>query len=118
MTSDLLGSAPGDGRAGASRALVVGGRRRHRPRRRRRPAARTRLVDHAARLVALVGSSLPVFWLGLIVLYVFYVRLGWFPGPGRLPPRVDPPPHVTGLYTVDSLLDGDSEPGVAVHCAS
>ena len=70
--------------------------------------------DHAARAVALVGSSLPVFWLGLIMLYVFYVRLGWFPGPGRLPPRVDAPPKVTGLYTVDSLLDGD--PGLAWEC--
>jgi ABC-type dipeptide/oligopeptide/nickel transport system permease component len=70
--------------------------------------------DHAARGVALVGSSMPVFWLGLIMLYVFYVRLGWFPGPGRLPSRVDPPPKVTGLYTVDSMLDGD--PGLAWHC--
>jgi len=66
-----------------------------------------RLVDHAARFTALVGSSLPVFWLGLIVLYVFYVRLGWFPGPGRLPSRTDAPDHVTGLYTVDALLDGN-----------
>lgn len=66
-----------------------------------------RLVDHLARLAALVGSSLPVFWLGLVVLYVFYARLGWFPGPGRLPARVDAPDHVTGLYTVDALLDGN-----------
>jgi ABC-type dipeptide/oligopeptide/nickel transport system permease component len=71
-------------------------------------------TDHAARLVALVGSSLPVFWLGLILLYVLYVRLGWFPGPGRLPPRVDPPEHVTGFYTVDALLDGN--PQLAWQC--
>ena len=70
--------------------------------------------DHAARAVALVGSSMPVFWLGLIMLYVFYVRLGWFPGPGRLPSRVDPPPKVTGLYTVDSMLDGN--PSLAWAC--
>jgi peptide/nickel transport system permease protein len=73
-----------------------------------------KLPDHASRLVALVGSSLPVFWLGLIMLYVLYVRLGWFPGPGRLPPRVDPPPKVTGLYTVDALLDRD--PGLSWQC--
>jgi peptide/nickel transport system permease protein len=73
-----------------------------------------KLTDHAARLVALVGSSLPVFWLGLILLYVLYVRLGWFPGPGRLPPRVDAPEHVTGFYTVDALLDGD--PALAWQC--
>lgn len=81
---------------------VVSARRQNRP------------ADHAARLVALVGSSLPVFWLGLIVLYVFYVRLGWFPGPGRLPPRVDPPPHTTGFYVLDSLLAGD--PALAWRC--
>ena len=73
-----------------------------------------KLTDHAARFVALVGSSLPVFWLGLIVLYVLYVRLGWFPGPGRLPPRVDAPSHTTGFYTIDALLDG--EPGLAWRC--
>ena len=73
-----------------------------------------RVPDHVARLVALVGSSLPVFWLGLIMLYVLYVRLGWFPGPGRLPPRTDAPVHHTGLYTIDALIDGD--PGLAWEC--
>jgi ABC-type dipeptide/oligopeptide/nickel transport system permease component len=66
-----------------------------------------RAVDHASRFVALVGSSLPVFWLGLIALYTLYVRLGWFPGPGRLPSRTDPPPDVTGFYTIDSIIDGN-----------
>lgn len=73
-----------------------------------------RVLDHLARLTALVGSSLPVFWLGLIVLYLFYVRLGWFPGPGRLPSRTDAPDRVTGLYTVDALVDGDL--GLAWSC--
>ena len=71
-------------------------------------------IDHVARFVGLVGSSLPVFWLGLIVLYTLYARLGWFPGPGRLPPRVDPPPHVTGMYVPDALLAGD--PSLAWRC--
>lgn len=66
-----------------------------------------RPADHGARLFALVGSSLPVFWTGLALLFVLYARLGWFPGPGRLPSRVDPPPHVTGIYTFDALVDGD-----------
>ncbi len=73
-----------------------------------------RPVDHVSRLVALVGSSLPVFWLGLIMLYVLYARLGWFPGPGRLPSRTDAPPHLTGMYTIDALAAGDL--GLAWRC--
>jgi ABC-type dipeptide/oligopeptide/nickel transport system permease component len=64
-------------------------------------------VDHFARLFSLFGSSLPVFWIGLVLLSILYARLGWFPGPGRLPPRVPAPPRVTGFYTVDALLDGN-----------
>jgi peptide/nickel transport system permease protein len=55
---------------------------------------------------SLLGSSLPVFWTGLALLFVFYARLSWLPGPGRLPARTDPPEHITGLYTVDALLHG------------
>lgn len=68
---------------------------------------RDRLTDHFARLFALVGSSIPVFWSGLILLYIFSVSLGWLPGPGRLNPRTEAPPFVTGFYTVDSLIAGD-----------
>ena len=64
-------------------------------------------ADHISRRFSLLGSSLPVFWTGLVFLSVLYARLGWFPGPGRLPARVDPPDHVTGFYTIDSLLDGN-----------
>ena len=72
------------------------------------------MVDHLARFVGLVGSSLPVFWLGLIVLYLLYVRARLVPRPGPPPSRVDPPPDTTGLYTIDSLLDGDF--GLAWRC--
>ena len=68
---------------------------------------RNRFIDHISRLFALIGSSLPAFWAGLLLLYVFYARLGWFPGPGRIDPRGVAPNHVTGFYTVDSLLEGD-----------
>jgi peptide/nickel transport system permease protein len=68
---------------------------------------RDRPVDHGARLVALLGSSLPVFWSGLIVLFVFSVQLGWLPGPGRLDTRSVAPPFVTGMFTVDTLAAGD-----------
>jgi ABC-type dipeptide/oligopeptide/nickel transport system permease component len=64
-------------------------------------------ADHFSRGFSLLGSSLPVFWIGLVFLFVLYARLGWFPGPGRLPPRTKPPDHVTGFYTIDSLLDGN-----------
>ncbi len=64
-------------------------------------------IDHGARLFSLLGSSLPVFWIGLVFLSVLYARLGWFPGPGRLPPRIDAPPKLTGFYTVDALADGN-----------
>jgi ABC-type dipeptide/oligopeptide/nickel transport system permease component len=63
-------------------------------------------ADHVSRVFSLLGSSLPVFWTGLALLFVFYARLSWLPGPGRLPARTDPPEHITGLYTVDALLHG------------
>jgi peptide/nickel transport system permease protein len=72
-------------------------------------AARHRdgLIDHLSRLFALIGSSLPVFWSGLILLYVFWVQLRWLPGPGRLDARTTPPETITGFFTIDSLLAGN-----------
>ena len=64
-------------------------------------------VDIGARGFALLGSSLPIFWSGLILLYIFTVRLGWTAGTGRLDARARPPETITGLYTVDALLAGD-----------
>src|SRR5690606_20720130 len=65
-------------------------------------------LDHAARFIATAGVSLPTFFTGLLLVYVFYYLLGWFPAPlGRLAPFADAPPAVTGLYLVDSLLAGD-----------
>jgi ABC-type dipeptide/oligopeptide/nickel transport system permease component len=63
-------------------------------------------IDNFARLFALVGASAPVFWTGLIVLYVFTIKLGWLPGPGRIGRDVAPE-FVTGMYTLDSLIAGD-----------
>jgi peptide/nickel transport system permease protein len=67
---------------------------------------RNRATDHLLRLVSLGGISVPTFWLALLSLYVFFFRLNWVPGGGRLDPGVLEPPHVTGLYTVDALLAG------------
>ena len=65
---------------------------------------RDRPSDHVLRIGSLAGISMPTFWLALIALYVFFFRLGWFPGGGRLDPGVLPPDHVTGLYVFDALL--------------
>jgi len=67
-------------------------------------------VDQSARVVALIGYSMPVFWIGLIGLLVFYGKLGWIGGPGRLDIfYVDIIPNVTGMILVDSLLAGDMD---------
>lgn len=63
-------------------------------------------LDQLLRVVSLSGVSVPTFWLALIAYYVFFFKLGWAPSGGRLDPTMTPPPHVTGLYTVDGLLAG------------
>jgi peptide/nickel transport system permease protein len=66
-------------------------------------------IDHLARLVSLVGVSIPIFWLAAVALVIFYAALHVAVGPGRLGPSMAAPPTVTGLYTVDALLAGDFE---------
>ena len=69
---------------------------------------RNSIVDHVARNVAGVAAAMPIFWLGLMLVFVFSYQLGWTPGTvGRWPITEDPPTNVTGLLTVDSLLAGD-----------
>ncbi len=65
--------------------------------------------DHISRIFALMGVSMPVFWLGLILLFVLYYQLGIFPGPGRLDPGIEAPPRITGILTLDSLITGNFE---------
>lgn len=64
-------------------------------------------VDHGTRVLAILGVSTPLFWLGLMVLLLFYRNLGWLPGSGRIDYLINPPNHITGLYVLDSLLTGD-----------
>ncbi len=71
--------------------------------------SRGRIPDYIVRVLSLAGGSLPVFWLGLIVIGLFYYQLGWFPGGGRLDTFVPPPPTRTGLFVLDSILAGDLE---------
>jgi len=67
--------------------------------------AKDRWIDHVGRVVSVLGVSLPIFWLALILLYVFFYRLEWAPGPlGRIGALLDAPRRITGLYTVDAAL--------------
>jgi len=72
------------------------------------------ILDHACRMISTAGVSLPVFFTGLLLVYVFYYLLGWAPAPlGRLDIFFSPPPQVTGFYLIDSLIAGDIELFVA-----
>lgn len=64
-------------------------------------------VDQAARAVSVAGISMPVFWFGLALIIVFYVKIPILPGSARLDLGITPPPRVTGFFLVDSLVAGD-----------
>jgi peptide/nickel transport system permease protein len=67
-----------------------------------------RMVDHVVRVLGLIGYSVPVFWLGMVALMVFYARLQWVPGPGRLDVFYEGlVPPVTRLLLVDAALARD-----------
>ena len=67
-------------------------------------------VDHACRVVTTAGVSLPTFFTGLLLVYVFYYLLGVAPAPlGRLDVFFSAPPQHSGFYLIDSLLAGDIE---------
>jgi len=68
------------------------------------------LADQAVRVMALIGYSVPIFWLGLMALLVFYARLGWVAGPGRIDVvyefTITP---VTGFMLLDTAMAGEWE---------
>jgi peptide/nickel transport system permease protein len=66
-----------------------------------------RLPDQVSRIVAISFVSMPRFWFAIILQLTLGLALGLVPISGRLPPLTPPPPRVTGMYTVDSLLAGD-----------
>lgn len=66
------------------------------------------VTDQVVRVVSLVGLSIPTFWLALVAFYVFFFQLHIAPGSGRISPAITPPPRITGMYTIDYLLNGDS----------
>ncbi len=66
---------------------------------------RDRWPDHALRVVSLLGYSTPAFWLGMILLIVFYGALGWAAGPGRIEVFYeDVVPRLTGFMVIDAAL--------------
>ncbi len=67
-------------------------------------------VDQAVRVMGLVGYSVPIFWLGLMGLVLFYAKLGWVGGPGRLDVAFEySVTRVTGLLLVDAAMAGEWE---------
>jgi ABC-type dipeptide/oligopeptide/nickel transport system permease component len=71
--------------------------------RRKRGAVR-RIADY----YGLLAGALPDFWLGLVLIFLFYTLLGWVPAPlGRLDYTVVPPDSVSGSLLIDSILAGD-----------
>lgn len=68
---------------------------------------RNGIMDLLARGIAVGGASLPEFWLGLMIILLFFYWLGILPAGGRVDPYIGAPRHITGLYTLDSLLTGN-----------
>jgi peptide/nickel transport system permease protein len=66
-----------------------------------------RWLDHVSRALALFLNAMPVFWLGLMAIVIFYARLEWLPASGRVSDVYGEPPRITGLYTIDFLAAGN-----------
>lgn len=67
-------------------------------------------IDHLCRILVTAGVSLPTFFTGLFLIYIFYYLLGWAPSPlGRLDILYLSPPHVTGFYLIDTIIAHDAE---------
>ncbi len=68
------------------------------------------IVDQLVRLLGLLGYSLPIFWLGLMALLLFYAKLGWVEGPGRIDITYAYNfTNVTGIVLVDTLMQGQMD---------
>jgi peptide/nickel transport system permease protein len=67
---------------------------------------RNKPIDHVLRVFSILGVSLPVFWLGLIMLFVFYFFLDWLPGGGRNSMFIFPE-RITGFIFLDAVINND-----------
>ncbi|MFB4163538.1 ABC transporter permease [Alteribacillus sp. JSM 102045] len=71
------------------------------------------IFDYTAMIIALIGVSMPVFWLGLMEQWIFSLELNWLPSIGRDSVR-DPVEPITHLYLLDTLLQGNTDQFVVV----
>src|ERR687887_1766273 len=73
-------------------------------------ASKDSVVDYGGKAYGILGVAMPLFWGGLVLVYVFYFKFGIAPAPtGRIDMLVSPPTHLTGSYLLDSVLTGDLE---------
>lgn len=66
-----------------------------------------RFIDQVTRTISVTGISTPAFWLGLLLILIFYGHLNWLPASGRLGSNIAAPPVITGFMLIDTLLAGD-----------
>jgi peptide/nickel transport system permease protein len=67
-----------------------------------------RWLDHIVRVIALIGYSAPIFWLGMVALLIFYAKLGWVAGPGRLDVYYDSIVEpASGILMLDAAMSGE-----------
>lgn len=65
-----------------------------------------RWIDAISRALAVIGVSVPVFWLALVAQLIFSGHWRLLPATGRIGAEYPPPPHLTGFFTIDALLSG------------
>lgn len=78
------------------------------------------VLDKVVRLIAMIGHSVPIFWLGLLGLLVFYARLGWVAGPGRIDVAFEYTfTPISGFYVIDAIIqrDWDALASIVSHIA-
>lgn len=66
-------------------------------------------TDGLARLISLIGGSMPIFYVGLLALGIFYRQLKWLPWQGRLDPTITPPTEFSGLFVIDAIASRNWE---------
>ncbi|MEC4804390.1 MAG: ABC transporter permease [Jaaginema sp. PMC 1079.18] len=73
-------------------------------------------LDVGGRLFGIITYAIPLFWMGMVLQLLFSVQLGWFPLGTRFPVGAPPPPTITGLYLIDSLMTGKlGDFAIALH---